>query len=386
MGRGRGRNVSESTMDQPKRVKLSDGQLLAKGKELTRKLGALKIVKRDLSAKTRAAKEDRVRIENEIEALREELESGYELRPQGDLFAQDIVTSTDPTLPKDQAAAALGKVAEAAGDAPATPSPSEPHAYRNAADIGGAPCDFCGAPEADLVHHGGDPAVQPHAFVPPAAPLEGEVITCEFNGCSRPDAHDVHACDHGVSLAEWCNGCKTSVEAARQPHPFKGVLVGDAEKCVECTSPHASARIHQLPAPAAEKATAAVERLCSACRQGTCIVHAHPFDGEEDGRCRRCDKVAKAKIHRAPEDGWPMPVVAADAMRVSAEGYQDQAEGTVTGVPAEASAAPPNKPGNGHTKRKPKVHAQARRGPLHRAAQRKPAPSSKRGHGARAAR
>lgn len=390
MGRGRGgRNVSESTMEQPKRVKLSDQQLLAKGKDLTRKLGALKIVKRDLSAKTRAAKEDRVRIENEIEALREELESGYELRPQGDLFAQDIVArpdpTPDPTLPKDQAAAALGKVAEVAG----LKGPSDPHDYLGvAAEID--KCSVCESTQADLVHHGGDPAVaalKPHAFVAPVTTVEGEVITCDFGGCSRPDGHDVHACDHGVSPSEWCNGCKTTTEAARTPHPFASVMVAEVDTCAVCTSAHAGARIpriHQVPPPV-EKASAPLERACPSCKQGTCIVHAHPFRGEEGGRCPTCDKVAKAKIHRAPEGGWPEPVAEADVVRMPAEGYQDETQGTI-GAPAEAQAPPPvTKPGNGHGKRKPKAHAQARRGPLQRTSQRKPASPSKRTSRARAA-
>ena len=60
-----------------------------------------------------------------------------------------------------------------------------------------------------------------------------------------------------------------------------------------------------------------VARPCPACRQGTCEVHAHAFEGDEL-RCSRCGKVKRAKIHRVEEayafgETEPAPEIASDS-------------------------------------------------------------------------
>jgi uncharacterized protein YjbJ (UPF0337 family) len=228
-----GRRKRETTMERPVPVKLRDEQLLAKAREMTSKLTTLKGLRRELSTNTRKAKEDIKALEGEVEQLRGEIADGFEMRPQGDLFAQDTVVGDDGKVPKGQAAQALGKIAEAAGEK----KPTEPHAYEGvAAEVDR--CKVCESTFMDPVHHGGDPLAE----TPQAAVPFSEAVAM---------AQQAH------KLME-CPGCKAG-ECRVHPHAFN--QDGDSDRCT-CGFVK-RAKVHRVEAaeaaapepPAAEPAT-----------------------------------------------------------------------------------------------------------------------------------
>jgi hypothetical protein len=131
-------------MDKPVRVRLSDDQLLDKSRSLGRKYSLLKALKRELKDATATKRKAIRETELELDALHEEINTGFEERPQGDLFAQA------------EAQKALHDVAAVAGEG-AAPLPSEPHEFKASrlATKGDTPpdeCQVCGSTASDPVH------------------------------------------------------------------------------------------------------------------------------------------------------------------------------------------------------------------------------------------
>jgi hypothetical protein len=159
----RSRKQTPLPLEAPVRVRLTDEARSRKAHELAVIGLSIRGHKRKLSTDSRATKQEIARLEKERTELEDQLIADEELRPQGELFVGNTPT-------KEEAAAALGKVAAAAGEV----KPSDPHAFDAVGGSGlpGQMCKHCGSGKDDPVH-----APVRHEFVADGA-VEGVCSLC----------------------------------------------------------------------------------------------------------------------------------------------------------------------------------------------------------------
>jgi hypothetical protein len=168
----RSRKQTPLPLEAPLRVRLTDDARARKAHELAVIGLSIRGHKRKLSNDARETKQEIARLEKDRAELEDQLIADEEMRPQGELFVGN-------TPSKEEAAAALGKVAVVAGEV----RPSDPHAFEavGGAGLPGQMCKHCGSGQGDPVH-----APAAHDFLADGA-VEG---VCSL--CGGPKASLVH--------------------------------------------------------------------------------------------------------------------------------------------------------------------------------------------------